>query len=70
MLKPMRTAAALGSLPSKRENNRTESLHSIMKEELRNESLGIDTFLERVKDRVFDQQVEEVIRAIYGTGEH
>ena len=41
-----------------------------MKEELRNESLDIDRFLERVKDRVFDQQVEEIIRAIYGMGEY
>ena len=41
-----------------------------MKEELRNESLDIDTFLQRVKDRVFDEQVEEMIAAIYGMGEY
>ena len=41
-----------------------------MKKELRNESLDIGTFLERVKDRVFDQQVEEMITAIYGMGEY
>lgn len=40
-----------------------------MKEELRNESWDIDTLLERVKDRVFDEQVEEMITAIYGMGE-
>ena len=66
----MRTAEDLGSPPHIWKNDRTESLHSIMKEELRNESLDIDTFLQRVKDRVFDEQVEEMIAAIYGMGEY
>ena len=70
MLKPVRTATGLGSPPNIWKNNRTESIHSVMKKELRNESLDIDTFLERVKDRVFDQQVEEMITAIYGMGEY
>ena len=70
MLRPVRTGAGLGSPPNKWENNRTESLHSIMKEGLRNESLDIGTFLERVKDRDFGQQVEEMIGAIYGMGEY
>ena len=70
MLKPVRKATGLGSPPNIWKNNRTESIHSVMKKELRNESLDIDTFLERVKDRVFDQQVEEIITAIYGVGEY
>ena len=41
-----------------------------MKEELRNESLDIGMFLERAKDRVLDQKVEEMIRAIYSMGEY
>ena len=64
MLKPVRTAAGLGSPPNIWKNNRTEKIHSVMKKELRKESLNIDTFLKRVKDRVFDQQVEEMITAI------
>ena len=64
MLKPVRTAAGLGSPPNIWKNNRTEGIHSVMKKELRKESLDIDTFLKRVKDRVFDQQVEEMITAI------
>ena len=68
MLKSVRTATGLGSPPNIWKNNKAESLNSVMKEELRNESLDIDRFLERVKDRVFDQQVEEIIRAIYGMG--
>ena len=63
------TAVGLGSPPEIWKNDRTESLHSVMKEELRNESWDIDTLLERVKDRVFDEQVEEMITAIYGMGE-
>ena len=70
MLKPVRTATGLGSPPNIWKNNRTEITHSVMKKELRNESLDIDTFLERVKDRVFDQQVEGMIAAIYGVGEY
>ena len=70
MLKPVRKATGLGSPPNIWKNNRTESIHSVMKKELRNESLDIDTFLERVKDRVFDQQVEEMITAIYGMGKY
>ena len=70
MLKSVRTATGLGSPPNIWKNNKAESLNSVMKEELRNESLDIDRFLERVKDRVFDQQVEEIIRAIYGMGEY
>ena len=70
MLKSVRTATGLGSPPNIWKNNKAESFHSIMKEELRNESLDIDRLLERVKDRVFDQQVEEIIRAIYGMGEY
>ena len=70
MLKPVRTAAGLGSPPNIWKNNRTEGIHSVMKKELRKESLDIDTFLKRVKDRVFDQQVEEMITAIYGMGEY
>ena len=64
MLKPVRTAAGLGSPPNIWKNNRTEGIHSVMKKELRKESLDIDTFLKRVKDHVFDQQVEEMITAI------
>ena len=54
MIKTVRTAAGLGSPPNKWENNRTKSLYSAMKPELKNESLDIGMFLEQVKDRVFD----------------
>ena len=70
MLKPVRTAAGLGNPPNKWVNNTTESLHSVIKEELGYEALDAATFLERVKERVFDQQLQEMIRGIHGLGEY
>ena len=68
MLKP--TVAGLGKSPNKWINNVTESLHNVMKEELDNKVLDSANSLERVKERIFDQQLNEIVRAIRGMGEY
>ena len=70
MLRSVRIAAGLGNPPNKWVNNTTESLHAVIKEELKNNSLDVCTFLERVKATVFQQQMDELIRGIYGMGEY
>lgn len=70
MLKPVRIAAGLGNSPRKWDNNVSECLHSVLKEEVGNELLDASTFLERAKERVFDAQFQEMFRAIRGLGEY
>ena len=68
MLKPVRVAAGLGNPPNKCFNNVAEALHNVIKEELNHDALDVVAFLEKVKERVFDQQLTELIRGIQGTG--
>ena len=70
MLKPVRVAAGLGNPPNKWVNNVTEALHNVIKEELNHDALDVVAFLEKVKERVFDQQLTELIRGIQGMGEY
>ena len=70
MLKPVRTAAGLGNPPNKWVNNLCESLNNVIKEEIDNNSVDLITFLEKIKERVFGQQLEELIRGIHGMGEY
>ena len=70
MLKPVRINAGLGNPPNQWENNMTECLHNVIKEELNHESVDVTTFLEKVKECVFDQQRDEYIRGIHGLGEY
>ena len=70
MLQPVPTAAGLGNPPNKWVNNTTESFHPDIKEELKNASLDVCTFLDRVRDTVFRQQTDELIRGVYSMGEY
>ena len=69
MLTEVRVAAGLGNLPNKTVNNRMESLNLVIKEQINNNALDMVTFLEAVKEKVFDQQLEELVKGIYGIGE-
>ena len=70
MLKHVRMAAGLRSPPNKWVNNVTDSLHNVMKEQINNNSVDLVHFLEKIKNKLFDQQMEELIRGIHGMGEY
>ena len=70
MLKPVTVMAGLGNPPNAWDNNLVESMHGVMKDSLKNQRLDAGKFLEILKDRVFDQQLEELKRGIYGMGEY
>ena len=56
--------------PNKWVNNRMESLNLVIKEQINNNAVDMVTFLEAVKEKVFDQQLEELVKGIYGIGEY
>ena len=47
-----------------------ESLNLVIKEQINNNAVDMVTFLEAVKEKVFDQQLEELVKGIYGIGEY
>ena len=70
MLTVVRVAAGLGNPPNKWVNNRMESLNLVIKEQINNNAVDMVTFLEAVKENVFDQQLEELVKGIYWMGEY
>ena len=70
MLTEVRVAAGLRNPPNKWVNNRMESLNLVIKEQINNNAVDMVTFLEAVKEKVFDQQLEELVKRIYGMGEY
>ena len=58
MLTEVRVAAGSGNPPNKRVNNRMESLNLVIKEQINNNGADMVTFLEAVKEKVFDEQLE------------
>ena len=70
MLTEMRVAVELGNPPNKWVNNRMESLNLVIKKKLNNNTVDMVTFLEAVKEKIFDQQLEELVKGIYGMGEY
>ena len=70
MLTEVRVTAGLGNPPNRWVNNRVESLSLAIKEQIKNNALDMVTFLEAVKEKVFGQQLEELINGIYGMGKY
>ena len=70
MFTAVRVAAGLGNSTNKWVNNRMESLNLVIKEQINNNAVDMVTFLEAVKEKVFDQQLEELVKRIYGIGEY
>ena len=66
MLTEVRVAVGLGNSPNKWVNDRMESLNLVIKEQINNNAIDLVTFLEAVKEKVFDQQLEELVKGIYG----
>ena len=47
-----------------------ESLNLVIKEQINNNAVDMVTFLEAVIEKVFAQQLEELVKGIYGIGEY
>ena len=45
-------------------------MNLVIKEQINNNAVDMVTFLEAVKEKVFDQQLEELVKGIYGMGEY
>ena len=58
----MRVGAGLGNPPNKWVNEKMESLNLLIKEQINNSAVDMVSFLEAVKERVYDQQVEELVK--------
>ena len=70
MLTEVIVAAGLGNSPNKWVNNGMESLNLVIKEQINNNAVDMVTFLEAVKKKVFDQQLEKLVKGIFGMGEY
>ena len=62
MLTEVRVGAGLGNPPNKWVNKKMESLNLLIKEQINNSAVDMVSFLEAVKERVYDQQVEELVK--------
>ena len=69
-LTEVRVAAEFGNPPNKWVNNTMESLNLVIKELINNNAVDMVTFLEAEKEKVFDQQLEQLVKEIYGMGEY
>jgi len=70
MLKPVRVAAGLGNPPNKYQNQRSEALNTVIKEEAKKEAVDQASIHEIVEKWIVDVQREELVKAIYGIGEN
>lgn len=70
MLRPVRIAAGLGDPPNKWDNQRTESINSVIKEEADHQVSDQAAIHEILEARVIKQQESEYVKAIYNTGEY
>lgn len=70
MLKPVRIAAGLGNPPNKWDNQRTEVMNNVIKEEADYQVSDQAAIHEILEARVIQQQENEYIKAIYNAGEY
>ena len=59
-----------GNPPNVYTTNTVESMHNVIKEEQQNQSLDLVSFLENVKEKIFDRQEKELIKAVRGIGQY
>lgn len=70
MLRPVRVAAGLGNPPNKWQNQRTESINNIIKEEINRQSTDQVTIHELIETHVIQPHLDELVKAIYQMGEY
>ena len=69
MIKCVRVKAGLGNPPNKWVNNLSESMNNVIKEAINYNAVDIVSFPEVIKENVFQQQKDELIRGIHGMAE-
>ena len=62
MIKCVRIKAGLGNRPNKWVNNLSESMNNITEELVNYNTVDIVSFLDTTKEKVFQQQKDELIR--------
>ena len=70
MSRPVRIAAGLGDPQNKWDNQRTESINIVVKEEADHQVSDQVAIHEILEARVIKQQESEYVKAIYNTGEY
>lgn len=70
MLRPVRIAAGLGNPPNEWDNQRTEAINNVIKEEADHQVSDQAAIHEILEARVIKQQESEYVKAIYNTGEY
>ena len=69
-MKCVRIKAGLGNPPNKWVNNLSESMNNIIKEAVSYSVVDIVSSLEIIKEKVFQQQKDELVCGIHGMGEY
>ena len=69
-MKCVRIKAGLGNPPNKWVNNLSESMNNIIKEAVSYSAVDIVSSLEIIKEKVFEQQKDELVCGIHGMGEY
>ena len=69
-MKCVRIKAGLGNPPNKWVNNLAESMNNIIKEAVSYSAVDIVSSLEIIKEKVFQQQKDELVCGIHGMGEY
>ena len=69
-MKCVRIKAGLGNPPNKWVNNLSESMNNIIKKAVSYSAVDIESSLEIIKEKVFQQQKDELVCGIHGMGEY
>ena len=69
-MKCVRIKAGLGNPPNKWVSNLSESMNNIIKEAVSYSAVDIVSSLEIIKEKVFQQQKDELVCGIHGMGEY
>ena len=70
MIKCVRVKHGLANLPSAWVKSLSESMHRIIRETINYDAVNNASFLETIKEKVFQQQKDELIREIHGMEEY
>ena len=70
MIKCVRVKAGSGNPPNKWVKNLSESINHIIKDAINYNAVDIVSFLEIIKEKVFQQQKNELFRGVHGMKEY
>ena len=70
MLKPVRVSAGFGNPPNKWQNQRTEAINNVIKEEINRQQTDQVTIHELIENRIVQPHLDELVKAIDQVGEY